>query len=107
MKKTRWRYLLIKIIGDEYSSGEFATALTDTLRTYFGSVNSTKINPKIIRYESSIGEAILKCRNDSVSIVRSAITLLTHIGDKPAAAFVIKSSGTIRSLARDWKTKKI
>ncbi|MEM3528051.1 MAG: Rpp14/Pop5 family protein [Candidatus Bathyarchaeia archaeon] len=106
MKKKSWRYLLIKIIGGGYSNGEFTTALTDTLRTYFGSVNSFKINPKIVRYEPSIGEAVLKCQNDSVNIVRSAITLLTHIGDNPAAAFVIKSSGTIRSLAEIGRRRK-
>jgi RNase P/RNase MRP subunit POP5 len=107
MKRARWRYLLLKIIGDEYSSDEFTTALTYTIRAYFGSVGSIKINPKIVRYESSIGKAILKCQNDSVGIIRSAITLLTHIGDKPVAAFVIKSSGTIRSLAKIGSRKNV
>ncbi|MGQ9638954.1 MAG: Rpp14/Pop5 family protein [Candidatus Bathyarchaeia archaeon] len=89
----------MRIMGDKYlSEDEFASALMNTIKSYFGLIGSARTDLRIINFEPSVGEAILKCRSNSIVTVRSAITLLTHIGDKPAAAFVTNSSGTIRNL---------
>ncbi len=101
MRRERWRYLLVRIAdGKNFSEGEFMSSLVEVVKDVFGLVGLSQISPRIVKYDESSREVILKCRTESVDKLRSAIALLTQIGGQAAAAFVIRSSGTIRALTR-------
>ncbi len=99
MKMVRWRYLLLKIVSESsFSEADLMSALTDATRRLFGMVGLQYTSPRIVRFFSSSGEAIIRCRVESVDEFRAAIVLLGSIAGRPAAAFVVRSSGTIRTL---------
>ena len=101
LQRAKWRYLLVEVVSDRNVSGEdLRLALEGVGKSFFGSVGLLQVSPKILRYDPIRGEAILKCRVESLDKVRSTVALLTQVSDQPAAAFVVRSSGTIRALTK-------
>lgn len=101
MKRDKWRYLLVRVVSDRNVSEEdFRSALEGVGKDFFGSIGLLQVSPKILRYDPVRREAILKCRVESLDRVRSTVALLTQVSGQPAAAFVARSSGTIRALTR-------
>jgi RNase P/RNase MRP subunit POP5 len=101
MQEDRWRYILLKIVSEgSFSEADLMSALTEAARRLFGLVGLYRTSPKITRFLSSSGYAIVKCRAGSVEEFRAVVALLGSIGGRPAAAFVIRSSGTIKALTR-------
>jgi RNase P/RNase MRP subunit POP5 len=48
---------------------------------------------------NSIGdEAVVRCAVSSVEKLRTALAMISHLDGQPAAAIVVRSSGTIKGL---------
>ena len=101
MSGNRWRYLLLKIVADEgFSEDDLTSSLREVTKNLFGLVGLLRISPKIIRYDPSRREAILRCSAEVANELRSVVALLRQISGRPVTAFVICSSGTIAALIR-------
>jgi len=95
------RYLLVRVLSDEkVSEGDFTSTLNMLAQNLFGSVGLLQISTSIVRYDPLRSEAILRCRAESVERLRSVVAALTQIAGHRAAAFVIRTSGTISALRR-------
>lgn len=101
MKQDRWRYLFVRIVCDSaFSERDLIWALSDVGRDFFGLAGLSQMSYRVVRCYLNRGEAVLKCRMDSVDKLRATTTLLTHVAGQPAAAFVVRSSGTIKALTK-------
>ncbi|MBS7622511.1 Rpp14/Pop5 family protein [Candidatus Bathyarchaeota archaeon] len=101
LQRERWRYLLVRVVGDrKVSEEEFKIALEDVLRCFFGLTGLLQANLKILRYSLEHGEVVLKSRAGSLNIVRSAVALLTQVSGETVSAFVVRCSGTLKALRK-------
>jgi RNase P/RNase MRP subunit POP5 len=100
MLRNSWRYLLLRVLSEQnVSENDLKSALSETIKEFFGIIGLSQISLKIIRYEPSKGRAIVRCRAHSTEMLRSSITLLNQISGKSASILTISVSGTIKSLA--------
>ena len=95
------RYFLIKLVSEEPISREdFARALTDVVRKYYGEIGLAHTNPRLIRFDSQRSEAIVACNGDESDKLQTAIALLSDVSDINVAPLILRLSGTIRSLTK-------
>jgi RNase P/RNase MRP subunit POP5 len=53
---------------------------------------------RMIGLDPAGDKAALRCARGSVEKLRAAVAMISHVSGQPAAAMVIRSSGTIRAL---------
>lgn len=95
------RYFLVRLISERaLSSEQFNKALTDSVRRYFGEFGLSRIDPKLIRYDSQRSEAIIACRSNETEDLQAAIALLSGEPNATITALVLRISGTIKALRR-------
>ena len=104
LKKTRRRYLALKIDSDErFSSSEFISAVWDAVLKLYGEYGASRTGLALIDYDAEKKFAILRTAHTTVDMVRAALASITKIGDKPLAIHVLKVSGTIKALYKKIK----
>ncbi len=95
------RYLLIKVCSTAAVTGEqFTQALTASILKYFGEVGLSRINPKLIRFDSDESKAIVAYAKDYASEMQAALALICQIGDSEVSTLPLKASGTIKGLGK-------
>lgn len=53
---------------------------------------------RVIGIQETEEKAVLRCKSHGVERLRAALALITNIDGNPAAAMVLRSSGTIKAL---------
>lgn len=95
------RYILVKIMAKRALSVEqFGSALTDSVRRYFGELGLARVAPKIIRFDTTKMEAIVACNRDGVEDLQAAIGLISETAEMTITAITLRVSGTIKNLRR-------
>jgi RNase P/RNase MRP subunit POP5 len=72
----------------------------------FGRFGSAEMKLRVIGFGSASDKAILRCSLDSVEKLRAALAMISYTNEQPAAAMVIRSSGTIRGLRVPMRQRK-
>jgi RNase P/RNase MRP subunit POP5 len=75
-------------------------ALTSSIKTYFGEVGLSNVDPKLIRFDERRSEVIIACQEARVDELQASVALIVRIGNSDVAALTLKVSGTIKSLTR-------
>lgn len=104
LKRTRRRYLALKIDSDEtFSSGELMDAVWNAVLKLYGEYGASRSGLKLIGYDAEKGLAVIRTLHTTVEMVRAALASITKIRDKPAVIHVLTISGTIRALHKKIK----
>jgi RNase P/RNase MRP subunit POP5 len=104
LKRTRRRYLALKIDSDEtFSSREFMDAVWNAVLKLYGEYGASRSGLTLIDYNDEKGLATIRALHTTVEMVRAALASITKIQDKPAAIHILTISGTIRTLHKKIK----
>lgn len=104
MNRKGRRYLLVKIVaGRVLTKKAFSASLIESAEHLFGHIGLAEISPQVISYDQECSVALVKCSREGVQKLRATLALITEIENSRAAVFVLRASGTIRSLRqRPW-----
>ena len=94
------RYVVFEIVSDHAVTLEdFNTALWNSVLNLLGELSSSECSIWTIRnlYNERAQRGVLKCAHDRVEHVRTAISLITMLGESKAAVRVIGVTGTLKS----------
>ena len=93
------RYLLIKVCSRQPVTREQITeALTTAILKHFGDVGLSRIEPKLIRFDSHESKAVVAYAKNYADEIQVALALICEIGESEASALSLKTSGTIKGL---------
>ena len=95
------RYFLLKVVSDVSLSGEeFGKALSDSVQKHFGLLGLSRIDPRLIRFDSGRSQAIVACDKEGAQDLQTAIALISEISNAPVAPITLRVSGTIKGLRK-------
>jgi len=95
------RYFFVRIVSSpSLSSEQLGRVLTDSVRRYFGEFGLSRIDPRLIRFDSQRCEAIIACRRGEANDLQAALALLSSDSEARIAPIVLRISGTIKGLKR-------
>ena len=95
------RYFLVRVVSDLSSSGEeFGKVLSDSVQKHFGLMGLSRIDPRLIRFDSGRSQAIVGCAKEGAQDLQTAIALISDIAGTPIAPVTLRVSGTIKGLQR-------
>ncbi|HXX72599.1 MAG TPA: Rpp14/Pop5 family protein [Candidatus Acidoferrales bacterium] len=98
------RYLLVKIICDRKLTNEqFHEALTNAAIRYFGELGTSRINPRIMKFDEASSTAIISCDRDATAELQSALALVTDYAETPLSMLVLRVSGTVKGATKHRK----
>ena len=93
------RYLLVRFITkDAATTKVIEQTVRHSVEDLLGKLGSAEMNVRLIGFQESDGKAVFRCKSGSVERLRAALALVTHVDGNPAAAMVLRSSGTIKAL---------
>ena len=99
MKSVRRRYLALEIDSDElFDSKELMDVVWGAVLKLYGEYGASRAGLTLIDYDMEKRFAVIRTVHTTVDMVRTALTSITKIGNKPVAIHVLRVSGTIRSL---------
>lgn len=95
------RYLLVKVLyGGTLTAQQFHDALNTSVRTHFGDIGFSSIDPRIIKSDQNTWTSIVSCERSGVRALESALALITDFGGTSVAVLVLAVSGTIKGLRK-------
>jgi len=95
------RYFLLKVVSDRLVSGEeFGGALSDSVQKHFGLFGLSRIDPKLIRFDSGPSQAVVGCTKEGAQDLQTAIALISDVSNAPIAPITLRVSGTIKGLRK-------
>jgi len=93
------RYLLVRFLAkDQVSEQAVESAVAASVSQMFGRFGVAQMNVRLIGLDSAGDKAVLRCASESVERLRAALGMILEVNQHPAAAMVLRSSGTIRGL---------
>jgi len=99
MSRTAHRYLLVRFLTkDPISAQAIEEAVRHSVEEMFGKFGSAEIKARLMGVSSAGDKATFRCALGSVEKLRTALAMISHVNGQPAAAMVVKSSGTIKAL---------
>jgi len=99
LKSVRRRYLALEIDSDElFDSKEIMDVVWGAVLKLYGEYGASRAGLTLIDYDMEKRFAVIRTVHTTVDMVRTALTSITKIGNKPVAIHVLRVSGTIRSL---------
>jgi RNase P/RNase MRP subunit POP5 len=99
LKSVRRRYLALEIDTDElFDSKEIMDVVWGAVLKLYGEYGASRAGLTLIDYDMEKRFAVIRTVHTTVDMVRTALTSITKIGNKPVAIHVLRVSGTIRSL---------
>jgi RNase P/RNase MRP subunit POP5 len=66
----------------------------------FGRFGTAEMKLRVIGFAPVSDKVVLRCSLESVEKLRAALAIISYANQQPAAAMVIRSSGTIRGLTK-------
>jgi len=101
MNRRDRRYLLVKVVASKALTKKvFSESLAASVEHLFGHIGLAEISPQVVTYDQECSTALVKCSREGAQKLRATLALITEIENSPAAAFVLRASGTIRGLRR-------
>ena len=95
------RYLLVKLVCErKLTDQQFHDALDSSVRTYFGDLGFSRIDPKIIKFDADSSIGIVSCEKEAVSELGSAVALITKHAQIPITVLVLRVSGTLKGIRK-------
>jgi RNase P/RNase MRP subunit POP5 len=106
MKRMTRRYVLVKVVSEaKLTDQQFHEALNNSVRTNFGEFGFSRIDPKIIDFDTDSATGIVACERNATSELEAAIALITKYSEIPMTALVLRVSGTVKAI-RKRKAKR-
>ena len=98
--RAKSRYVIVEVISEKaILFDEFATALRQAMLDLLGELTTSEVRLWPIRNLWNMKEqrGVLKCSHDRVEHLRTALTLITMVGETRATVRVMGVTGTIKS----------
>jgi len=76
----------------------FSESLAASVEHLFGHIGLAEISSQVVSYNQERSTALVKCSREGMQKLRAALALITEVENSPAAAFVLRASGTLRGL---------
>jgi RNase P/RNase MRP subunit POP5 len=93
------RYLLVRFLTkNPVSVQTIEEAVTSSVEQMFGKFGAAEMNLRMIGVDSTGDKVAFRCALESVEKLRAGVAMISQLSGQPAAAMVIRSSGTIRAL---------
>jgi RNase P/RNase MRP subunit POP5 len=98
----RRRYLALKVDGQDQSFDPEAVSdsIWNSVLRLFGEVGVSQAGLYLIRFDENKSYVVLRCSHRALPMVKAAIASVTKIGERPAAIYVLRVSGTLKTLVR-------
>ena len=97
------RYVLVKVdCKNKITDHQFYEALTLSIRKYFGELGLTRIDPKVMRFDSDSAMGIVSCNRSATGDLGSAIALITQASEMPLTLLILRVSGTLKGVRKGW-----
>ena len=91
--------MLVKFLTrDPASSKVVEQAVYRSIDDMLGKFGSADTKARMIGFDETTGKAVFRCKTGSAENLRAVLALMTEMHGKPAAAMVVRSSGTIKAL---------
>jgi RNase P/RNase MRP subunit POP5 len=104
LKRVKRRYLALEVYSPEtFSPEEFMDTVWDAVSRLYGEHGASQTSLSLISFDESHKSIVLRTGHTTVEMIRTALTSITHIGDQPAAVYVLTVSGTIKALHAGMK----
>ena len=101
MTYTARRYVLVKAVcQSELMEQQFREALEQSVRTCFGELGSSRMDPKIIRFDVASSTGIVSCEQNAVKELETALALVTEYSRTDLTLLALRVSGTIRGIRK-------
>jgi len=101
LKVAKRRYVAVEIDSPEpFNSHEFMDAVWGTVSQLFGEYGASQASLSLVDYDTTKKLAVVRTWHKTLEMVRTALTSITHIGNKPVALHVLAVSGTLKALRR-------
>ena len=98
------RYALVKLISEKkLTDQQFHETLDYTIKRYFGEVGFSRIDPRIMEFDSDSWTAIVSCERSAVPELAAALSLITKHAEVPFVILVLRVSGTIKNIRKRLK----
>ena len=107
--RKRKRYVFFKIISEEQINYHlFKELLNSTFLKFYGEFEFSKFDFKLLdeRWDEREQIGIARCNHASVPNIIVIFGLLHRIGDYRINVKILKVSGTIKSLLKEFKSKR-
>jgi len=107
--RERKRYILFKVISEQAINYQlFKELLSSTILKFYGELTFGKFGFKILdeRWNEKEQIGIVKCNHLYVPNIIVALGLLQRLGDYRVNVKILKVSGTIKSLLKEFKSKR-
>lgn len=99
MNRGSQRYLLVRFLTkDAVSTRVIEHSVRRSVEETVGKLGCAEMSLRLIGFQEADGKAVFRCRSASVERLRAALAFITHVNGTPAAAMVLRSSGTIKAL---------
>jgi len=93
------RYLLVRFLTEDPAPAQaIEDAVVRSIEHMFGKFGAAEMKVRMIGVDPVGDKAALRCALRSVEKLRAAVAMISRVNAQPAAAMVIRSSGTIRAL---------
>ncbi len=103
IRRESFRYLLLKIIPKdniELDKEKLHSALLNSILTLFGEMGLVESKFKLLIFAQEKNLAIARCAKNFLNNFRAAIALITNLNSEPALIFIVRVSGTIKSIKK-------
>ena len=97
--REKWRYISFKVEGEGgISASEAKDGIEKGILRFIGELGAAKAKSKVLEYDASKAEGIVRCETAGLPEVRAALALIGSIGSRKCAVRTMKTSGTIARL---------
>jgi RNase P/RNase MRP subunit POP5 len=86
------------VTKDPFPAQAIEDAVVRSIEHLFGKFGAAEMKVRMIGLDPVGDKAALRCSSGSVEKLRAAVAMISYVNAQPAAAMVIRSSGTIRAL---------
>ena len=103
------RYIVYEVISEQtIIYGEFVNAIWTTAMEFLGETGTAEANIWFVHntYDSEKQAGVIKCRHDSVEMVRLILSLISIISEARCVVRIIGVTGTIKSAKAKYLTNK-
>jgi RNase P/RNase MRP subunit POP5 len=82
------------------SDQQLHETMNGSIRRYFGEVGLSRIDPKIIEFNTNSSTAILSYERAAAADFETSMALITKESDLPMTVLVLRVSGTVKAIRR-------
>lgn len=92
---------MVKVIAEKPLTREqFGNAVIESVRRNFGEFGLSRIDPRLVRYDSTRSSAIVACKQGGATELQAAVALISESSGERIVPLVLRVSGTIRSVGK-------